>query len=112
MSIFGRIFGEKRAEPTVSIKSSGLTAQERGTYARQLQSNPLWAELMDALEGESFKVWASTDLQESEAREHLYRHYRALKMIRARIESFVCNAAYEESLEARELNTPQPEKGR
>jgi hypothetical protein len=112
MSIFGRIFGEKRAEPAVPIKGSELTAQERGTYARQLQSNPLWAELMDSLEGESFKIWATTDLQELEAREHLYRHYRALKMIRARIESFVFNAAYEDSLEARELNLPQPEEGR
>jgi len=86
----------------------GMTQAERATYVRQFLANPMWDEVVSELEREAFTLWKNTHVSDSAAREFLYGHYRALGLIKRRVEGVLANAALEEEMEIKRSKLPQP----
>lgn len=85
-----------------------LTSEERFTYIKQIVQNPMWGEIIRELEYEAFGIWKNTPVSDSAGREFLYGHYRALDLIRKRVEGYLSHSALEEAMEAKRSKLPQP----
>lgn len=85
---------EKFAELDVS-----LTVQERATLARQALKNSVFASAFNDLAIEAGMLWQKTATHEVREREMLWRHVRALRQLKGRLEKYISDALIDEKRE-------------
>jgi hypothetical protein len=68
-------------------ESERLRERERGSKARQIVDNPLWAEAWTTLDAKLTDAWKASQTGMSERRELIYLQLRAAAEVRGHIET-------------------------
>ena len=103
----GEVPEEMRPIPRITVD---LSPEQRGTYARQLQGNPLLDEIFANLRADAFTVWSKTAVTDTEGREYLFKHFQVIDLVRRRISAYISDAALAEHSMTHNLKMPQPNR--
>ena len=110
-NLLGRFFSNfcscEKITPII-ILDSGLSSEQKTTYAMQLVDNPVYKEVMDSLEREAFFLWSKTSSDNISEREYLFKHFNVVKLIRRRINGYLSDAAIDERASLKRMSVPQP----
>lgn len=77
------------------VPAQNLTAEERASHANRLLMNPIFQEVMGRLIDDAVTIWKRTSFKDTEEREFLWGHIRALEQLQGRIERMVNDSLYE-----------------
>jgi len=85
-----------------SIADIPLTIGERGSFARQLLNNPVFTVAIEELKKEAIHLWESCGSDENVKREFLWKYIKALNQVKGRVERYVKDVLYQDSIDKRQ----------
>lgn len=90
------------APPSFATPGIPLTIEQQGTYARQALNNPIFQMAFDELRNEALRLWESCESNQIEKREFVWIYLKALNQLKGRVERYISNALYQDSLNKRQ----------